>query len=778
MLDIINKIKYFTSGDNYPIEKPLVIQFPVIDICNSRCQMCRIWENSKSDDITIDKLRKGLRNSLFSEVASVGINGGEPTLRKDLKELVQILFEELPSLRSISLITNGYKYQEVIKRITDVSHVVKSHGAKLDLMVSLDGVGDVHDKVRGKIGNFERAEKVIDHFIFSTQVDRLSVGCTIIKDNVYGVNDLFEYCRRKGIYVKYRLGIPHQRLYTNNIQIPYVLSINEKYHISEFIHGLIQHYEDNEMQRFFYRSLIDQILHNIPRKAGCDWKHRGVTITSKGELLYCAVQSRSLGCIDIIDSENAYFSNKDYLKRIINNKCDSCLHDYVGLPPPEYFRKIIVNKVYKKIGLQSLFKNNPFRKYARKYISHARFVVRRSKFEKLTDSQVKLSYPHSVNKKILLCGWYGTETLGDKAILGGVVSALTESLGKCNFILVSLYPYISEITQLQMPELAEVIIVDPLDGVQLVKDMDLVVFGGGPIMALQEMAEMSAIFRRAKIHGVTSVIAGCGVGPLGDPIFNSAISELLTIADIRIYRDEKSKILASSLGVDTKNDHIAEDPAFTWLYNQKGKLDTKKHEKKILLLGLRDFPCQQYASHLNKKECMKIKTNYEIAVIDALKQICLHCSDLVIKPLPMCTNHFGDDDRWFYRNLFRDIDDLFENLDYSLLNIEFSPIQYCNYIANADAFLAMRFHSLVFSLGLDVPAVAIDYTLGRGKVSSLANLFNVPHQSLDTINSNFIATELIKCLDGTVPRESPVNLKFTHKIKMTLSNLGIDSVTY
>ena len=76
-------VRYLISDRPLPLEKPTVLQFPVIDICNSQCQMCRIWENKKSDDLTPEQLRQGLRNPLFSEVTAIGLNGGEPTLRKD-----------------------------------------------------------------------------------------------------------------------------------------------------------------------------------------------------------------------------------------------------------------------------------------------------------------------------------------------------------------------------------------------------------------------------------------------------------------------------------------------------------------------------------------------------------------------------------------------------------------------------------------------------------------------------------------------------------------------
>lgn len=768
---LLKNAAYLIKSRPYSLEKPIVLQFPVIDICNSACQMCRIWENKKSDDITPEQLRHGLRNPLFSEVAGVGLNGGEPTLRKDLAVLAAVLYEELPKLRSVSLITNAYNYQEIIDRIGEVGEVVQANSGYLDLMVSLDGYGEVHDRVRGKPGNFDRAQHVIDFALSSPLVHNVRIGCTIIKENVYGLADLFEFCQARGLYIKYRLGIPHQRLYTQNLNEPYALSLEEKYHIAEFLEGLITHYEPNEHQKLFYRSLIDQILHNAPRKAGCDWQHRGATITSKGELLYCAVQSKVLGKITNQDAERAYFGNEDHLKDIIHKHCNSCLHDYVGIPPRAQLVRQLAMRAVTKLHAETLLRNISRQALRSTGYLSGRFEKRVEKFRNL--GQVPKTWPEGGRgKRILVCGWYGTETLGDKAILGGILHSLRAGAGVIDVVLVSLFPYVSEMSRRQMIELMDAHIVDPEHGVQLAGEAELVVFGGGPLMALEQTAEMLAIFETAKRAGRHTLVAGCGVGPLGDQWHNAAISQLLKLADVRIYRDERSRELAAQLGIDTTIDRVAEDPAFIWLNVQAQKLKRAKdlNAPKILLLGLRDFPHAQYARHLSSAECKTAKFRYERAVLEALTQLINLYPDLVIRPLPMCTNHFGDDDRWFYRRLFRGQHHITPNLDLSLLGAELAPQVYCEAYAEATVALTMRFHSVVFALGLRVPTVAIDYTLGRGKVHSLAERFGVSHRSLADIDADFLVKEIsILFAEPQAPAEK-LELGFPAAIQAALTN--------
>lgn len=753
----LKSLGYALSSQPYPLEKPIVVQFPVIDICNSRCQMCRIWENKKSDDITPEKLRQGLRNPLFSEVRSVGLNGGEPTLRKDLAELTQVLFDELPNLKFIALITNGYRYREVIDRIIEIGTIAKKYGAWLDVMVSLDGYGEVHEAVRGRPTNFMRANKVIEFAKASPLVDEVRIGCTIIRENVYGLHDLLDFCQREGLYVKYRLGVPHQRLYTTELIDPYALTFEERYHVAEFLEGLIEHYETGEHQNHFYRSLVDQIMHDKPRGAGCDWQHRGATITSKGELLYCAVQSKSLGLIQEVDSEEAFFSNAPHLAEIRATKCGDCHHDYVGLPDQKEQLRRLALKALRKTGIEQ-----PIRRVAKlpalARMRRARSLEKRR--EELGRQVAALPAKRRRDtlgpRKVLICGWYGTETLGDKAILAGVIETLRRLLGPVEITVASLHSYISEMTRMQMPELAGSAIVDIRGAIAAAGDQDLVVFGGGPIMAIYELADMEAILAAARKAGVPTLISGCGVGPVGAPAFQTQIGRVLALADARVYRDAKSLKAATALGVDTSADAVAEDPAFTWLATRPKRVPTVRNGK-VLMLGLRNFPWHDYAQHMTADEGRDVARRFEDAVLAALGRLVAERPDLTIRPLPMCTNHFGDDDRFFYRRLFqRASDEVAGRLDFSLLGRELLPTDYAEAFRAGDAMITMRFHSLVFALGLGLPAVAIDYTLSGGKVTSLAERFGVASQPIDTLTADFLFAEISRQLDEPeVPAVSP-----------------------
>ena len=267
---------------------------------------------------------------------------------------------------------------------------------------------------------------------------------------------------------------------------------------------------------------------------------------------------------------------------------------------------------------------------------------------------------------------------------------------------------------------------------------------------------------------------------LGASHFNDAIKHLLLSASQRIYRDKKSLQTAQSLGIDTSLDQVAEDPAFTWLEASASFIpitETQSNNSKnpSLILGLRDWTYKEYANYLSIVEAERIKQRFEKEVVTAIEQLVREYPNLQIIPFPMCTNHLGHDDRWFYRNLFRNHSNIYNALDLTYLGAEISPLDAVNLFKSASIALTMRFHSLVFALSAGVPTVAIDYTLGNGKVTSLAEKHNVPYMSLNSINAEFIVSSLSRLLDENKQESQSCltseSLKFQNAVSQFIKSL-------
>jgi MoaA/NifB/PqqE/SkfB family radical SAM enzyme len=136
---------------------PFLILF-INSICNQKCEHCFYWRNlNRRDDLTTEELF-ALSRSL-GRIENLNLSGGEPFLRPEFGEICSQFIRQ-NKVRQIYVPTNGYFTERTIKQI---SRTLEEK--ELDLFVaeiSLDGLGEFHDKFRGSPHAFEKAMETYD----------------------------------------------------------------------------------------------------------------------------------------------------------------------------------------------------------------------------------------------------------------------------------------------------------------------------------------------------------------------------------------------------------------------------------------------------------------------------------------------------------------------------------------------------------------------------------------------------------------------------------------
>src|SRR3989338_10677171 len=73
---------------------PFYIQFFINSRCNLKCKMCSIVSSNKEyKEVSLDDIRKIVKNLVKIGAGVVLLTGGEPFLREDLPEIVRIFTE-------------------------------------------------------------------------------------------------------------------------------------------------------------------------------------------------------------------------------------------------------------------------------------------------------------------------------------------------------------------------------------------------------------------------------------------------------------------------------------------------------------------------------------------------------------------------------------------------------------------------------------------------------------------------------------------------------------
>jgi len=175
----------------------------VTDACNSHCKNCNIWRRKVSKDIlTLDEVKKIFSSGFFREVKDVIISGGEPILLPDLEEKLSIMNENIAHGALVSLSTNGLLPDKVIK----VTKNCLKNGMNIIVGVSLDGVGEHHDFIRGVKGNFEKVNYLLKELLklkkdeeYKKNID-ITVGYTFSPLTFNYFNEVQEYSKSLGIH--------------------------------------------------------------------------------------------------------------------------------------------------------------------------------------------------------------------------------------------------------------------------------------------------------------------------------------------------------------------------------------------------------------------------------------------------------------------------------------------------------------------------------------------------------------------------------------------------
>ena len=320
---------------------PKVIQLPLTYACNSKCVMCNIWKMDSSNEMGIEEFKKYINDPLFKDVVAVGINGGEPSLIKNLPFYAKEICG-LPSIKYLNIISHGFNSRVLKEVLVEIYSICKSHDVNFQVSISLDGVGKIHNDVRGLDvfkNTFPLKQELKENK--NKYCDDFNIGCTIIKQNVNHLVELDTFMIHNQLQnkIKYRLGIDNKRIESQTIRDQYSVIYDStnyspyKQAAKEFLLGRIR-ISNNINDKFKYFSMFYWLNSDIPKRLlGCSWKEEGVTMDARGKLFYCSVASDEIGSLrNIKKGEEIFFSDENIKHRedILKNKCDNCIHDYGG----------------------------------------------------------------------------------------------------------------------------------------------------------------------------------------------------------------------------------------------------------------------------------------------------------------------------------------------------------------------------------------------------------------------------------------------------------------
>lgn len=130
---------------------PLNLTFSVSFRCNSTCRTCNVWRK-RVRDLTLDEYERIFYN-LGKSPYWLTFSGGEPFLRPDLIDVV-VAASRLCQPGIINIPTNGLLTDRVVHGVERL--VREALHTQIVVNLSLDGIGERHDAIRGVPGNYAK----------------------------------------------------------------------------------------------------------------------------------------------------------------------------------------------------------------------------------------------------------------------------------------------------------------------------------------------------------------------------------------------------------------------------------------------------------------------------------------------------------------------------------------------------------------------------------------------------------------------------------------------
>jgi MoaA/NifB/PqqE/SkfB family radical SAM enzyme len=145
--------------------------------CNCRCVMCDIWKTEDARELSAEELERHAEDLDRLRVKWVVFTGGEPLMHSDLFRLCRILRDRdiRISLLSTGLLLERYR-NEIVEHIDDV-------------IVSLDGPPETHDRIRRVRGAYDALAKGVQALHALRPDFPVSVRSTVQKQNCHLLAD-------------------------------------------------------------------------------------------------------------------------------------------------------------------------------------------------------------------------------------------------------------------------------------------------------------------------------------------------------------------------------------------------------------------------------------------------------------------------------------------------------------------------------------------------------------------------------------------------------------
>lgn len=153
--------------------------------CNAKCYMCSTWKYPSSKN---EEFQPSLIHKIPAGLKFINITGGEPFLRDDIDEIVQIALEKTERL---VISTNGYFTDKIIS-------LAEKYNNRIGVRISLEGLPAANDELRGIKNGFDHGLRTLLK-LQAMGIKDIGFGITVSDRNAKDMIELFHLADAMGL---------------------------------------------------------------------------------------------------------------------------------------------------------------------------------------------------------------------------------------------------------------------------------------------------------------------------------------------------------------------------------------------------------------------------------------------------------------------------------------------------------------------------------------------------------------------------------------------------
>jgi Fe-coproporphyrin III synthase len=312
--------------------------------CPMRCRMCNIWSGQTKQE---EEFHPELLNKL-PHLSLANVTGGEPLVREDLDEIIRILFKKT---ERIVISTSGYFEERIIE--------LARNFPKLGFRVSIEGLSQKNDELRGRPGGFDRGLRVLLG-LQRMGVKDIGFGITVSNNNSEDMLWLYELSRN--LKMQFATAAFHNSFYFQKDDNVITNKSEVSANFEELINRLLKENHPKSWFRALFNVGLINYINDGKRMLPCEAGSENFFIDPFGEVLPCNGMEekywfQSMGNLHDVDSFMDIWNSEraDEVREKVAKCPKNCWMIGSASPVMRKYQKqifpwIIKNKVKSQIG--------------------------------------------------------------------------------------------------------------------------------------------------------------------------------------------------------------------------------------------------------------------------------------------------------------------------------------------------------------------------------------------------------------------------------------------